>query len=146
MKIWQQLKCFKPQSRIVYGTNRSKEVILMWFLFCVPLCFLSWGVLCWVLPCSLFHVFFSVLFSIVITSLYLAYVTFLSFFSSSRWSGLAVGCDCRLWLWHSLDIGRCTNKMYGRTYQWEVGHLYHALIKQMCKNLLEGSEILAINI
>ena len=49
-----------------FATDRSKAVALVLSLFCVHLWLLPWGVLCWVLSCSLFSCCFPVLFSIVI--------------------------------------------------------------------------------
>ena len=45
--IFYFILCFS--SVLVYGTDRSKAVVLVLFLFCLALWFLLRGVLCWVL-------------------------------------------------------------------------------------------------
>ena len=103
-------KCFTHP--VVYATDRSKAVILVLFLFCVALCVLLRGVSYWD---YLLSFFFSVLFSIGITSLTeegaglcasRAFVRLfstrqcLSFFFSLLVSGVGGGS----WLWHALDF------------------------------------------
>ena len=113
-----------PPPRVAYATDRSKAVVLVWFLVCLALWFLLRGALCChaLLFVSVFSpspvkhsdhlawgreswsmcflcIYLFILHASVRTS------PFLSFFSSSWCQGLTAGCDCGtpfyylFWFW-----------------------------------------------
>ena len=119
-EVCRQLKIFLTPP-VVYGTDHSKAVVPVFFLFCMALWFILRGASCFkVFPCSLSSCFV-IPFSIVITSLgeegagliasrafLVCFVRVIFCFSSSWCRGLAAVCDCGTpWIFLSIFYTIC---------------------------------------
>ena len=102
-----------PPPPVVYCTDRPKAVVPVLVLLFVALWFILRGNLCYVLPCVILFLCFSVLLALRLPRLgkrELIVVHFVRLFDLCLFGFvgflflLVPGKGCGLWLWHSLDF------------------------------------------